>query len=79
MGAAEPEPAPPLTGPSLLAPLTPRAVRDLSLRARLAGSPRALQVNPRPARTSAIRTSRNSLEEEEEQVEEEGEVIQTIP
>ena len=70
------EPARPQTVPSLLAPRTPRAVRGLSHPAQLADSPRALQVNPRPARTSVIRTSRNSLEEEEEVA---GVEIPTIP
>ena len=78
MGAVEP--ARPLTGPSLPALLTPRAVRDLSRPAQLADSPRALLDNPRLVRTSAVRTSRNSLEAEEEaEEEEEEEVIPTIP
>ena len=60
MGAVEP--VRPLTDPSLLAPRTLRAVRDLSLPALQAGSLRALLANLPPAPTSAIRTSRNSLE-----------------
>ena len=61
MGAVEP--ALPLTVPSLLAPLTLRAVRVLSHPALLAGSLRALPVSPHPALTSATRTSHNSSEE----------------
>ena len=60
MGAAEP--VRPLTGPSPLALRTLRAVRVLSLQALQADSLRARLDNLLPARTSAIRISRNSLE-----------------
>ena len=60
MGAAEP--VRPLTGPSPLALRTLRAVRVLSLQALQADSLQALLANLLPAQTSAIRTSRNSLE-----------------
>ena len=73
MGAAEP--ARPLTGPSPPGLLTLRAVRDLSLLALQEDSHRARLDNLLPAQTSAVRTSRNSLEAEEE----EEEVIPTIP
>ena len=73
MGAVEP--VLPLTVPSLLAPHTLRAVRVLSHPALLAGSLRALLASLLPALTSAIKTSRSSLEA----VEEVEEVILTTP
>ena len=73
MGAVEP--ARPPTVPSLLAPRTLRAVRDLSLLALQEDSHRARLDNLLPALTSAVRTSRNSLVEVEVVVE----VILTTP
>ena len=78
MGAVEP--VRPRTVPSLLAPRTLRAVRDLSRQAPRADSPRALLVNLPPVQISVIRTSPNSSEEEEEVVVEVVEVVvEVIP